>query len=66
MSWRGTEKERFKLQRRIMFLPLLVAICSVAVKVEAYLVGSATLGDLLKVIFVTGLTGGIFYMAGKW
>ncbi len=64
--WIGTEKERFKVQRRIMFVPLVVAILFSAVKVEAYFSGCATLGDLLKVIFVAGLTGGIFYLAGRW
>ncbi|PBP46342.1 hypothetical protein CCL10_27970 [Pseudomonas syringae] len=64
--WIGTEKERFKVQRRIMFVPLLVAILFAAVKVEAYFSGCATLSDLLKVIFVAGLTGGIFYLAGRW
>lgn len=64
--WIGTEKERFKVQRRVMFVPLLVAILFVAVKVEAYFSACATLSDLLKEIFVAGLTGGIFYLAGKW
>lgn len=64
--WIGTEKERFKFQRRIMFVPLLAANLFVAVKGEAYFSGCATLSDLLKVIFVAGLTGGIFYLAGKW
>jgi hypothetical protein len=49
-----------------MFVPLLVAMLFAAVKVDAYFSGCATLSDLLKVIFVAGLTWGIFYLAGKW
>jgi hypothetical protein len=66
MLWFGTDKERFKIQRRIMFIPLVLAIVSAVVKVEAYFLGSATLGDLLEAIFVTGFVGGIFYLAGRW
>lgn len=64
--WIGTEKERFKLQRRIILVPLLVAILLAAVKVEAYFFGCATLSDLLKGVFGASLTGGIFYLAGRW
>lgn len=64
--WFGTEKERFKVQRRIMFVPLLFAIFFAAVKIEAYFLGSATLSELLKGLFVSGLTGCVFYLAGRW
>ena len=64
--WFGTEKERFKAQRGIMFIPLVATIFFVAVKVEAYVLGTGTLTDLLKAIFVAGLTGGVFYLAGEW
>ena len=64
--WFGTEKERFKVQRGIMFIPLVAAVFFAAVKVEAYFFGCATLGELMKSVFVAGFTAGIFYLAGRW
>jgi len=66
MLWFGTEKARFKVQRRIMGVALLIAIFFLAAQVEAYLSGNATCGDIWDGVFITGVAGGMFFLAGRW
>ncbi|MBF8724410.1 hypothetical protein [Pseudomonas guariconensis] len=66
MLWFGTDKARFKVQRRIMGVVLLVAIFFLAVQIEAYFSRNAAAGDVLDGIFLTGFAGCMFYLAGKW
>ncbi|MBF8745370.1 hypothetical protein E2H86_15820 [Pseudomonas putida] len=64
--WIGSDQARFRLQRRIMGVALFFAVFFLAAKIEAYLVGDGTLTDVLRGLFVTGFTGGAFYLAGRW
>lgn len=66
MLWLGTEKARFKFQRRIMGVVLFFAIFFLAAKVESYLSGCGSAGDVLDGLFITSFAGGMFYLAGKW
>ncbi|MBV4535711.1 hypothetical protein [Pseudomonas urmiensis] len=66
MLWFGTEKARFKLQRRIMGVVLLLAMLFLVVQVEAYLSGCGTAGDVLDGVFISCFAGGMFYLAGRW
>lgn len=66
MLWLGTDKARFKIQRRIASVVLLTAIFFLAAQVEAWLSGAADIGDVLKGVFLAGFAGGMFYLAGRW
>lgn len=66
MPWFGTDKARFKLQRRLMGAVLVLAILFLATQIEAYFWGQGTGGDVLDGLFITGFAGGMFYLAGKW
>lgn len=66
MLWFGTEKARFKLQRRMMGVVLCVAVLFLAAQIESYVAGCATAGDVFDGFFITGFTGLMFYVAGKW
>ncbi|KJK07706.1 MULTISPECIES: hypothetical protein [Pseudomonas] len=66
MLWFGTEKARFKLQRRIMGVVVFIAIFFLAVQIESYLSGCGTSGDVLDGLILTSFAGGMFYLAGKW
>ncbi len=64
--WIGSNESRFRLQRRIMGVALFFAVFFLAAKLEAYLVGDGSLMDVFRGLFVTGFTGGVFYLAGRW
>ena len=66
MLWFGTDKARFKIQRLIASVVLVIAIFFLAVQVEAWLSGVTDFGDVLKGVVLTGFAGGIFYLAGRW
>lgn len=66
MLWFGTDKARFKLQRRIMGVVLLLALLFLAVQVEGYLSGCGSVGDVLDGVFISCFAGGMFYLAGRW
>lgn len=66
MLWFGTDKARFKIQRRIAGVVLFIAVFFLAIQVEAWLSGAADFGDVLKGVFLTCLAGGMFYLAGRW
>lgn len=66
MLWLGSDKARFKVQRRIASAVLLIAILFLAAQVEAWFSGAAGFGDVLKGVFLAGSAGGMLYLAGKW
>jgi hypothetical protein len=66
MLWFGTDKARFKVQRGIAIVVLLIAVFFLAAQVEAWFSGSADFGAVLKGVFLTGFAGGMFYLAGRW
>lgn len=66
MLWLGTDKARFKIQRRIASVVLFIAVFFLAAQVEAWFSGNADFGDVLKGVFLTGFAGGMFYLAGRW
>ncbi|MFJ4434150.1 hypothetical protein ACIPZG_24830 [Pseudomonas sp. NPDC089395] len=66
MLWFGSDRARFKLQRRIMGIVLFVAIFFLAAQIESYLSGCGSVGDVFDGLFLTSFAGGMFYLAGKW
>lgn len=66
MLWFGTDKARFKIQRRIAGVVLFIAVFFLAIQVEAWLSGAADFGDVLKGVFLTCFAGGMFYLPGRW
>jgi len=66
MWWIGPEKSRFKIQRRVSAVVLVLAVLFLATQIEAYIHGEALLTDVLGGLFLTALGGGMLYMADKW
>lgn len=66
MLWFGADKARFKIQRWIASVVLLIAFFFLAAQVEAWLSGAADFGEVLKGFFLTCFAGGMFYLAGRW
>lgn len=66
MLWFGTDKARFKIQRRIAGAVLFIAVLFLAAQVEAWFSGNADFGEVLKGLFLLGFAGGMFYLAGRW
>ena len=58
MLWLGTDKARFKIQRRIASVVLFIAVFFLAAQIEAWFSGNADFGDVLKGVFLTGFAGG--------
>ncbi|MBF8692480.1 hypothetical protein [Pseudomonas fulva] len=66
MWWIGPEKSRFKIQRRISAVVLVLAVLYLATQIEAYIHAQAPLTDVLGGLFLTALGGGMLYMADRW
>lgn len=66
MLWFGTDKARFKVQRRIAGVVLFIAIFFLAALLEAWRSDNAAFGDVLDGIILTVFAGGMFYLAGRW
>ncbi|MCI0911420.1 MULTISPECIES: hypothetical protein [Pseudomonas] len=65
MLWFGTDKARFKVQRRIAGAVLFIAVFFLATQIEAWCSGKASFGDVFDGIVLTALGGGMFYLAGR-
>ncbi|KIU51519.1 MULTISPECIES: hypothetical protein [Pseudomonas] len=66
MLWFGTDKARFKVQRRIAGVVLFIAVFFLAAQLEAWRSDNAAFGDVLDGIILTVFAGGMFYLAGRW
>lgn len=66
MLWFGTDKARFKVQRRIAGVVLFIAVFFLAAQFEAWRSDNAAFGDVLDGIILTVFAGGMFYLAGRW
>lgn len=66
MWWIGPQGPRYRIQRFISGVVLVIMACYLLGQIDAYCTGEGSLTDVLGGLFLMALGGGMFYMADKW